>query len=84
MQTLKTVAPIRYAVKRETYSVYAAPLKIGGQSPIATESVLMLLSYQVVLNNLSALHHEFNSLHLGDVLQWVSRNGHDIGVFALL
>jgi len=43
-----------------------------------------LLNSQFVLDDLSALHHEFDSLHLGDVLQRVPGDGDDIGVFALL
>src|ERR1700694_964082 len=43
-----------------------------------------LLNHYFVLNNFSALHHKFHSLHLGEVLQRVPGNGDDIGIFTLL
>src|ERR1043166_8451388 len=39
---------------------------------------------QVVLDDLSALHHELNVLDLGDVLQLIAIGGDDVGVLALL
>ena len=41
------------------------------------------LTSQIILDDLSALHHKLNALEFGDVLQRVPGNGDDIGVLTL-
>ena len=50
---------------------------------LRTPSLFRSLIRHFVLDDFSALHHEFDSLKLGDVGQRVARNRDQVGVFSL-
>src|SRR5262252_10646189 len=47
-------------------------------------SDLLKVGIQLIADDLSALHHELHSLHLGDIFQRITADRDDVGVLALL